>query len=78
MASNINLILQKYREKIENIFGDSLGRVILYGSYAREDYNLNSDIDIMILPDIQPEEVSEYADKVYDVSYDFDTVLILN
>jgi len=73
MVSNITLILQKYRVEMENIFGASLVRVILYGSYARGDYNINSDVDIMILADIQPEEVSRFADKVYDVSYNFDT-----
>lgn len=72
MSENIKPILQEYRKKMENIFGDTLVRVILYGSYAREDYNKDSDIDIMILADVQPEEVSKYADKVYDVSYDFD------
>jgi len=73
MSENIKPILQDYREEMKNIFGDALVRVILYGSYAREDYNNDSDIDIMILADIQPEEISKYADKVYDVSYDFDT-----
>jgi len=72
MPENIKSILQEYREEMKNIFGHTLVRVILYGSYAREDYNKDSDIDIMILADIQPEEVSKYADKVYDVSYDFD------
>lgn len=72
MSDNISLILQKYRKEIENIFGSSLVRVILYGSHARGDYNINSDIDIMILVDVKPEEVSEYANRVYDVSYDFD------
>lgn len=32
-------------------------------------------MDIMILADIQPEEVSYYADKVYDVTYDFEMPL---
>ena len=29
-------------------------------------------MDIMILADIQPEEVSNYADRIYDVTYDFE------
>ena len=37
-------------------FGDKLDKVILYGSYARGDYNSESDIDIMVLVDISREE----------------------
>ena len=36
--------------------GDKLDKVILYGSYARGDYNNESDIDIMILADIPLED----------------------
>lgn len=72
MPDNINSILIEYRENMERIFGDSLVRVILYGSYARGDFNNDSDVDIMILADIGPEKISEYADKVYDISYDFE------
>ncbi len=44
----------------------------LYGSYARGDFKQNSDIDIMILANVEPEEVSIYADKIYDLTYDFE------
>lgn len=33
---------------------------------------MDSDVDIMILADITSEEVSCFADKVYDVTYDFE------
>ena len=36
--------------------GDKLNKVILYGSYARGDYDDESDIDIMILADIALED----------------------
>ena len=44
----------------------------MYGSYARGDFRKDSDVDIIILAKIQPEEVSGYADKVYDVTYDYE------
>lgn len=72
MPDNLSVLLGGYREAIVKIFGDRLTRIILYGSYARGDFNQDSDMDIMILADVQPEEVSYYADKVYDITYDFE------
>lgn len=72
MPETINVLLESYREEIEKIFGSRLNRMVLYGSYARGDFNEKSDMDIMILADVQPEELSYFADKVYDVTYDFE------
>lgn len=46
--------------------------MILYGSYARGDFGQDSDLDIMILADIQPGETGSYLDRIYDVTYDFE------
>lgn len=72
MPDGLTVLLQSYREAMEKIFGSHLTRIILYGSYARGDFNRASDIDIMILTDVEPEEVSSLADRVYDVTYDFE------
>ena len=65
-------VLKAFVKQIRKIFGASLRQIILYGSYARGDYRDNSDMDIMILVDVKPEEISVYADKVYDITYDFE------
>lgn len=72
MPYNLSVLLEGYREAIVQILGEQLSRMILYGSYARGDFKKDSDIDIMILADICPEEISRYADKVYDITYDFE------
>lgn len=72
MSDNLSLLLEKYRESIVQILGSRLNRIILYGSYARGDFKQDSDMDIMILADILPEEISGYADRVYDITYDFE------
>jgi len=41
-------------------FGDRLEAVILYGSYARGDYDEESDIDVMVLVDIEREALLEH------------------
>lgn len=72
MSDNLSILLERYREAVMQILGERLSRMILYGSYARGDFKQDSDMDIMILADVQPEEISRYADKVYDVTYDFE------
>lgn len=72
MPDNLSVLLEGYREAVALILGERLSRMILYGSYARGDFKQDSDMDIMILADILPEEISGYADKVYDITYDFE------
>ena len=72
MSDKLSLLLKAYREAIIKLFGKRVAKIILYGSYARGDFEQDSDMDIMILADIRPEEISCYADKVYDITYDFE------
>ena len=57
---------------IDEVFGDRAKKVILYGSYARGDFNKSSDIDIMILTDLKDDELIEYRDKLWDLVYDIE------
>ena len=54
--------------------------LILFGSYARGDYDDESDIDIMILADIDSAEVNAYTRKIYDRIYEteLDTDCVLS
>ena len=60
MELTINNILEKYTKEQFIIYGEHLKSVILYGSYARGDNSIDSDIDIMILLDISDIEIKEY------------------
>ncbi len=62
--SQLNEILQKVALKSKEIFGSSLNSVILFGSYARGDYEEESDIDILILADIPSEKLSDYRGHI--------------
>lgn len=48
----------------KELFGDKFKSVILYGSYARGDYDDESDIDIMIMVDMDREELMKYRRKI--------------
>lgn len=57
---------------VDQVFGEKAKRVILYGSYARGDFNRSSDIDVMILTDLNEEKLIEYRDKLWDLAYDIE------
>jgi len=55
----------------KEVLGDKLEKVILFGSYARGDYDEESDIDIMVIADIALEEAHETRDKIDNAAGDF-------
>lgn len=48
----------------KDVFKDKLENVILFGSYARGDYDEESDIDILIVANLSAEEMSTYRCKI--------------
>ena len=72
MANKIDKIIKKFILEVSNLIGGRLKKVILYGSYARGDYDKNSDIDIMILTDFNDEELAEYRFKIREIACDLE------
>lgn len=72
MLNNIKNILNDFVEEVKKILGNRVKRIVLYGSYARGDYNKGSDIDIMILTDLSDKEISEYSMKIWEKSADIE------
>ena len=70
--SAIDNISKEYVRQINNIFTDKLKKIILYGSYARGDFNEFSDIDVMILVDMPDEEIKKKWEEVLDIKCDLD------
>ncbi len=64
-------VLRLFINEVERKLGDSISKIILYGSYAREDCRENSDIDIMILTPLMENEIRGIEDAVYDLAYDY-------
>ena len=69
MPENIRSIIYRFSQELRHILGDKLTKVIVYGSYARGDFDKDSDIDIMILVDFDDLKMCE--DKIIDLTYDF-------
>lgn len=72
LPKNINNIINVFISKVNSMLSDRIDKIILYGSYARGDYNKDSDIDIMILTDLSDDEIAEYRTKIYDIAYDIE------
>ncbi|MEE0675865.1 MAG: nucleotidyltransferase domain-containing protein [Ruminococcus sp.] len=63
--SELQIILSEIAKTAKEVFDTKLDSVILYGSYARGDYNQDSDIDIMILvKEIAPDELWKFRAPV--------------
>ncbi len=72
MPRNIDLVISRFINEVSNLIGNRLKKVILYGSYARGDYDKNSDIDIMILTDFNDEELIQNRIKIRDIACDIE------
>lgn len=75
----LNELLQKFKSEAEKVFGSKLQDMILYGSYARGDNTDESDIDVMLIVDISPDDelnsAVQLSDIVVDLNLEFDVVL---
>ncbi len=76
MPNRIKHILDEYVNYLLKILGEKIDRVILYGSYARGEQDIDgeiSDIDIMILVNTNDEQkIRQIQKEILDYSYDFD------
>ena len=71
MSTAVQIILSKYVNELEKIYGTYLNSVILYGSFARGDFSEDSDIDIMILLDLDDTIIKKYRHELSGMTYDF-------
>ena len=72
MPRTITTILNIFINGVKEILGDHLEKIILYGSYARGDFNNESDIDIMVLTNLTDNEIIEYRKIISDFTFDIE------
>lgn len=67
----IEPIMREFKAALQALYGDRLRDVILYGSYARGDYDDESDIDLMVV--LNDEDVKTYSEifKIMNIETDF-------
>ncbi len=70
IPENINNIINEFITGVNQILDKRVKKIILYGSYARGDFNKSSDIDIMILTDLMDDEIVKYRSEIAHLAYD--------
>lgn len=57
-------IVNEIKDYLENIIHDKLKKIILFGSYASNKFEKESDIDILILADLSESELSGLNEEI--------------
>lgn len=65
--AELDELLAELAEGAKEIFNDKLKDVILFGSYARGDYDSESDVNIAVLADIKRGEERKYSKQLIDI-----------
>lgn len=76
---NVEKAKKELARAMANLFGNKLSEVILFGSYARNQQDEESDIDILVLVKEDPLSLKSYSHKiaeiVTDINLQYDLVL---
>ena len=72
VPDDIDSVLKTFIVGVQEMLGEHLKKVILYGSYARGDYSEGSDVDIMILADIDGKELEDKEFEMWNFAYDLE------
>lgn len=72
MPDRIHNIVYQFSQELNKIIGKKLSKIIVYGSYARGDYNRNSDVDIMILVKMSNSDIKKIENQVYDLAFEIE------
>ena len=78
MSETVHAIMKELRRGLEALYGPRLVRMVLYGSQARGEAELGSDIDVLIVlqgPVSPGEEIARTSDIIASLSLKHSVVL---
>ncbi len=75
--NEVRAIVEEFKREISDIVGDKLVEVVLYGSYARGDYECGSDIDVLVIVTerLTEDEKEQLSDIATALSLEYDTLI---
>lgn len=65
--TDLNAVLSYVYNEAVKLLGNKLEEAILYGSYARGDFQEDSDVDVALLINVRREELENYFDAIADI-----------
>lgn len=74
----LTVILQKVKQFLVSLYQERLQDVVLYGSQARQDSQLDSDIDLLVVLDALTspyQEIDKTSQFIADLCLEFDVVI---
>ena len=78
LGAELKTILDELKQRLNDLYGERLAQLILYGSQARGDAEEGSDIDVLVVlrGDVNAcKEISRTSDIVAGMSLENDTVI---
>jgi predicted nucleotidyltransferase len=69
LEAKIEKLLDEVEKELKTLFGKKLNNIILFGSYAKGDYDDKSDIDILALID-EDEDLIKYDKEILRINVD--------
>ena len=69
---NLDIICKKVVEAYQKIYGDKIRGIYLYGSYARGDFNEDSDIDFAAIVNGERLDLQNKRYQLWDYTNDMD------
>ncbi len=70
--NELNMIVREVAKIYQTVYADNLVRVILYGSYARGDFDRESDVDIVAIVKGTRESLQKQLKDVWDASLELE------
>ena len=67
-ADQLQTILGRLLGDLRAALGTQIREAILFGSYARQDAREDSDIDVLVLVDLDRERIAEYTWKIGEIA----------
>lgn len=74
----LQIILDEVKVALKKLYKDNLVEIILYGSYARNDFNENSDIDLLVVLnklDSAGKEIDKIVDAIYEINLKYNSLI---
>lgn len=68
----VETVVSNYASQIKTMLGDKLDAVILFGSYARGDYEDGSDVNVMVIVNIPQNQLAALRTQMRDIAFELE------